>query len=115
MARFGAAPWIDQVAFAVQNAVQNGIENLSGSSVSVNAHPDDGYRFRARTKEELIASQELVANSGGVAAGRKAMDPAANQLGAPPVDENGNLIAKTPGRVPVPTPPKAQAPKGWIL
>jgi hypothetical protein len=44
----------------VRNAVQNGIENLSGTNVSVNANPQDSYRFRARTAEELKATQHLV-------------------------------------------------------
>lgn len=59
--RYGQQPWIEQVCTAVQNAVQNGIENLSGTSISSNSHKDDGYRFAARRKEELIASQKLVA------------------------------------------------------
>lgn len=85
---------------AVQNAVQNGIENLSGSSVSSNAHPEDGYRFRARTKDELLQSQGLV--------------PAVNKADLPPADEE--LVS---GKLSVleGLPPKAnsQAPQGWLL
>lgn len=81
---------------AVQNAVQNGIENLSGTSIAMNAHPDDGYRYRARTREELLASQALVANAGTVSAGREAQDPAAAFESSSP-----------------PSPPPKQ--QGWIL
>ena len=86
----------------MQNAVQNGIENLSGSSVSTNSHPQDPYRFRARTRDELLASQNLV--------------PAANAAELPPEDEPSGVAA--PRRVIAATPPpKAQpkAPQGWIL
>jgi hypothetical protein len=86
----------------VQNAVQNGIENLSGSSVSSNSHPQDPYRFRARTRDELLASQALV--------------PGTNPAELPPDDEPTGVAA--PRRVIAATPPpKAQpkAPQGWIL
>lgn len=86
----------------MQNAVQNGIENLSGSSVSSNGHPQDPYRFRARTREELLASQALV--------------PGVNPAELPPDEPEPGV--STPRRVVVPKPPpsaKPKAPQGWIL
>lgn len=94
--RFGAQPWIDQVMAAVQNAVQLGIENLSGTSISVNSHPGDSYRFGARSAEELKASAHLV--------------PGVNQAELPPPEESAVTV---PRATPRPTPPKA--PAGWIL
>lgn len=93
--------------------MQNGIENLSGTNVSMNAHPDDGYKFRARTKEELIASQQIAASSGSAQAGRTA-DPARTELNAPEwEDEDRPKIIITDA---APPPPKGkQQPKGWIL
>jgi len=119
--RFGAQPWIDQVATAVQNAVQNGIENLSGTAVSTNAHPEDGYRFRARTKEELMQSQQLAADARDIGRKDRAQDPAMLRLQSMPVDDNGVLIIPGAVSIPVrqhvasPTPPKAKQPEGWIL
>jgi len=57
IAKYGDAPWIFQVVDAVKHAVQNGIEQLSGTSLKANSQPGDRYRFEARTKEELLASQ----------------------------------------------------------
>lgn len=95
----------------VKNAVQNGIENLSGSSVSSNAHPEDGYRYRARTRDELIQSQQLAANSGVVKAGQQTRDPAVEKLGAGRWTEDGRLILPE-ANVPATPPPKQE---GWIL
>lgn len=89
----------------VQNAVQNGIDNLSKTSINVNAMPGDEYRFRARNREELIQSEGLAANSGGVRAGRPALDPAATELHAPALSDDDE---------PAPS-PKAAEPKGWLL
>jgi len=104
--RFGYQPWIEQVMEAVKHAVQNGVEQLSGSSITSNAHPDDGYRFRARTKEELLQSQQLAANNGNVRAGRAALDPAQAELGAPGWEDD-----EQPSLAPAPS-PKAE---GWFL
>ena len=109
--RFGQAPWIEQVCDGVRNAVQNGIENLSRTSLSSNAHPEDGYKFRARTREELLASQKLAANSGGVRAGKPTLDPAATELNAPAWEDEDQTKIIVPGQAP---PPSAK-PKGWIL
>lgn len=91
---------------AVQNAVQNGIENLSGTSISTNSHPGDGYRFQARTKDELLQSQGIV--------------PAVRIEDLPP-DDNGRIeippgvTVELPHRIVVPNPPKAKKPEGWVL
>jgi hypothetical protein len=97
--------------FGVQNAVQNGIENLSGSSVNVNGQPGDEYRFRARTKEELLASQQLAAGKGSVHAGKRVLDPAVTELNAQPWEDEDQTKIVVTDRVP---PPKAP-PKTWIL
>lgn len=112
--RFGPQPWIEQVMFAVQNAVQNGIENLSGTSISSNAHPEDGYRYRARTKDELLQSAHLVANARDVARGDRAHDPAVKFLGAPEMAEDGTFLP-TERTAPASSPPAPQKPKGWLL
>jgi hypothetical protein len=114
--RFGSQPWIDQVVAAVKNAVQNGIENLSGTAVSSNSHPGDGYRFQARTKDELLQSQQLAASAREVGRKDRPMDPAAQQLQSIPVDDNGVIIIPGAGRPhTVPSSPKAKQPEGWIL
>lgn len=97
--------------FAVQNAVQNGIENLSKTSISMNAQPDDEYRFNARTKEQLVQSKDLVANQGNVKAGRKVLDPAKTELGAPEWSDEEQTKIIVPASELLP-PPKA---KGWLL
>jgi hypothetical protein len=108
----------------VQNAVQNGIENLSGSSISANGHPQDPYRFRARTKEELLQSQGLAASARDVGRQDRPQDTAAAQLGAQEWEDDGSIMSPPPGYVPpgavavpprvvAPTPPKA--PQGWVL
>lgn len=96
----------------MKNAVQNGIENLSGTSISSNAHPEDGYRYRARTKEELLQSQELAANNGNVRAGKLIVDPAKEVLNAPEWSDEDQTKIIVPGAT-TPTPPP-QA-KGWLL
>lgn len=85
---------------AVQNAVQNCIELLSGSSVSSNSIPiqdGGGYRFRARTKEELLESERLAADSQVVnqrAKMEQVRDPAkqfeVNNDGNKPVERRGS-------------------------
>jgi hypothetical protein len=114
--RFGAQSWIDQVVTAVKNAVQNGIKNLSGTAVSSNSHPGDGYRFQARTKDELLQSQQLAASAREVGRKDRPMDPAAEKLQSIPVDDNGVIIIPGAGRQhTVPSSPKAKQPEGWIL
>lgn len=58
--RYKDAPWVFQVVDAVKNAVQNGIELLSNTSISGNSQSGDSYRFEARTRDELMATQHLV-------------------------------------------------------
>lgn len=106
-------PWIEQVMDAVKNAVQNGIENLSGSSISMNAHPEDGYKFRARTKDELIQSQQLAASARDVGRQERSQDPAASKLNAPEWDERtGEFI---PRQAPATSPKAKLQQQGWIL
>lgn len=93
MQRYGAQAWIDQVMDAIRNAVQNGIENLSGTSISSNSHPQDPYRFGARSAEELKATAHLVSK--------------VNLADLPPPEE--------PAGVPPAAKPKSPSPKGWIL
>jgi hypothetical protein len=95
------------VCSAVQLAVQNGIENLSGTSISGNAHPQDQYRFPARSKEELIQTQHLV--------------PGVNKAELPPDDEervrelDARLMMDSIHAGHTTPPPKAKKPEGWIL
>jgi hypothetical protein len=104
----------------VKNAVQNGIDNLSGTSIGYNAHPDDGYRFRARTKEELMGSEHLAAANGNVRAGQRVRDPAAQQLGAPVWEEENDFgrvamrVERNPNFNPESDHPKVQQ-EGWLL
>jgi len=98
---------------AVRHAVQNGIEQLSGTSITSNSHPDDGYRFEARTKEQLIESKHLAANQGGVKAGRRVLDPAKTELGAPEWSDEDQTKIIVPATELPPLPPKAKG--GWLL
>lgn len=80
----------------MQNAVQLSIEQLSGSSVNMNAHPSDPYRFPPRTAQELKESAHLV--------------PGASAADLPPPDD-GPEPPRVEPRLP---PPKAQG-GGWLL
>lgn len=97
--------------------MQNGIENLSGTNVSSNSHPDDGYRFRARTKEELLASQGIVAPVGGALMPKPPVE-ADNGEWVPPPEDIEQAAGVRPSKIIVPgaapQPPSGQA-KGWIL
>lgn len=83
----------------MRHAVQNGIENLSGTNVSMNAHPEDGYRFRARTAEELKQSEHLV--------------PRVNPADLPPPEENNAIVVQPGQRLELPK--IVLPPKGWLL
>lgn len=99
--RFGSQQWILQVMEAVQNAVQNGIENLSATQVGANSHPGDEYRFRARTREELIESAQLAAESRGIdprSQFRNLQDPA-KQFGNIEHDQVNQQIRSTNGLI----------------
>jgi len=87
---------------AVQNAVQNGIEQLSGSTVSTNGHPGDPYRFQPRTREELLQSQHLAADSGAVGQRAPVQDPARTRLGAPPPEGEEEALNPRPAVAPSP-------------
>ena len=63
----GQQPWILQCMNAVQEAVQNCVELLSGSPPQGNGLPigrGGQYQFPARTREELQASQAEAAVNG---------------------------------------------------
>lgn len=89
--RFGDQPWIFQIKEAIKNAVQNGIENLSGSTVTMNGAPGGSYQYPARSREELLATQHLVADARTVGKTEEAQDPT------------------------VATPPPKAEPEGWLL
>lgn len=62
----------------MKNAVQNGYEQLrAAGGVSGNNLPGDNYRFNARTREELLASQHEVADSRIIQPDEPELDPAA--------------------------------------
>jgi hypothetical protein len=89
--RFGDQPWIFQIKDAIKNAVQNGIENLSGSVVTQNGAPGGSYQYPARSREELLATQHLVADARTLGKNEESQDPA------------------------VATPPPKADPEGWLL
>lgn len=65
--KYGQAPWILQCMTAVQEAVQNSIEMLSGAPPQHNAMPiaqGGQYAFPARTAQELNATQDQAAVNG---------------------------------------------------
>lgn len=67
--RYGQAQWILQCMNAIQEAVQNSIEMLSGQAPQANAQPlaqGGRYAFAARTAQELQATQKLAAENGVV-------------------------------------------------
>ncbi len=81
---FGQQPWILQAMAAVQEAVQNCIQNLSGTVAPVmNADAlvpgAGGYAMPARTREELQASSAQAAHAGQVSQARAAQVQAAQQ------------------------------------
>jgi len=80
-------------------AVQNGIELLSGTALAANGHPGDAYRFAPRTREELLATQHLVANARDVGENEDPQDP----VGVTPQDPP-HLEAKVRPAI-----------KGWIM
>ncbi|MCP4899960.1 MAG: hypothetical protein GY906_23575 [bacterium] len=96
---------------AVQNGVQNCIDQLSGTSISVNEDPNGAYRFPARTKEQLIESQQQAAETKGVdprSQFKQLRDPASQELGAPEVDVSKHEVHSTSGLI---LPPGVEAPE----
>lgn len=90
---------------AVQNAVQNAIDQLNRPAVSSNAHPEDGYRFRARTADELKQSAHLV--------------PGVNPAELPPEDDDPTRIQVHQQLPPLPATPRTTPPKApsseWLV
>lgn len=78
----GQQPWILQCMNAVQEAVQNSIEMLSGQGPQGNQLPirqGGQYSFPARTAQELQATQDQVANNGTVTPASDQQAQAAHQ------------------------------------
>jgi hypothetical protein len=74
----GDQDWIEQVVDVVTLAMHNSVRQLAASAVNGNSYGfKDGaeYVMPARTKDELIASQNEVASSRHVAANEEALDP----------------------------------------
>lgn len=72
---YGQQPWILQAMTAVQEAVQNCVQNLSGTMAPrMNADPlvpgQGGYAMQARTPAELQASAAQAAHAGQVSQAR---------------------------------------------
>lgn len=69
VAKYGEAQWILQCMNAIQEAVQNSVEMLSGAPPQANAiglNQGGRYQFAARTAQELQATQDQVADGGQV-------------------------------------------------
>lgn len=82
---YGQQPWILQCMAAVQEAVQNSIEMLSGAPPQGNALPirqGGQYQFPARTAAELQASQQEAAVNGQVTHATVQQQQAAQQADA---------------------------------
>lgn len=58
--RFHGEPWIFQTTEAVKEAVQRCYEQLRGSTVTQNGSSNGSYQYPARTREELLATQDQV-------------------------------------------------------
>ena len=77
--RFAGQPWLHQTQSAVKEVVQKCYEQLGGTVVESNSQPGGSYKFAARSKDELLASQHEVADSAVVnptAPIEKVRDPA---------------------------------------
>ena len=88
-----------QIMDAVRAAVTNGVTRFSLAQLpATNATPDGHYQFAARSREEILASQQEAASAGEVnprSPFARLMDPA-EALGAPPAAMvNGNGFEQT--------------------
>jgi len=83
--RFEGEPWIHQACEAVKNGVQMCFEQLRQRGVETNAQPGDGYTHQARTRDELLATAEQVADARQVNTTKRPEAPAETIL---PVDES---------------------------
>lgn len=104
---FGEQEWIFQVMEAVKFAVQNGIEQLSKTNLTSNGHPGDGYRFEPRSRDELIASQQLAAEDRAVAP----------NLGFQELRDPAEALAEPSGKAKPPAARKKSedGPQGWLM
>lgn len=114
-----------QVMEAVQNAVQTGIEQLSQTNVTSNGAPiaeEGGYHFQARTREELLKSQQEAAEARGIdpkSRFSQLQDPATGIPGTPSWDvtdievqsPSGLTLPQGAKRLVPPKPPAAPTPK----
>lgn len=83
--RYGQAQWILQCMNAIQEAVQNCVENLSGHAPQSNAlalGQGGQYAFSARTAQELQQTQDQAAVNGVVSPATVQQQVAAQQADA---------------------------------
>jgi hypothetical protein len=67
LTRYGEQEWIWQIMDAVRAAVTNGVTRFSLAQLpATNATPDGHYQFAARSREEILASQQEAASAGAV-------------------------------------------------
>lgn len=63
----GEMDWIKQITDGVKECVQNGVERFSGSqapgAATLAIGQGGNYRFPARTREEILASQQEAAQT----------------------------------------------------
>lgn len=120
LSHHGEQEWIFQIMDAVRAAVTNGVRRFTSAQLpAMNETPDGHYRFAARTREEILASQRDAAASGEVnprSPFAHLMDPA-KQLGGVEfeVDDDGrfgNVV-----EAPQPKPKKIIVPSSeeWAL
>lgn len=90
---FGQQQWILQVMEAVQRAVDIGVKQLGQqpavASNEMSIQNGTGYRFNARTREELIQSRQIAAEERGIdprSQFSQLHDPT-KELGAPSLDD----------------------------
>lgn len=83
--RFEGEPWIHQAQEAVKHGVQNCYDQLRNRGVETNAQPGDRYQHAARTRKELLATADEVADARQVNTTKRPEAPADTIL---PVDES---------------------------
>lgn len=95
--RYGQQAWILQCMNAIREAVQNSIEMLSGQAPQANGlslAQGGQYQFAARTREELQATQQLVADNGQVSGASVQQQQAAHQADAAMAAGNVDMFAQ---------------------
>lgn len=118
----GEQEWIFQIMEAVRAAVTNGVSRFTSAGVvATNEMPlavGGSYRFAARSREEILASQREVASAGDVnprSPFARLQDPAQNLDNVTfQVDDEGNVGEAVPVRA-QPRPPSKPVDEGWVL